>query len=107
MNPFTQALSAALEYAIVSRQVSVDGEPIGFLYREPAAFPHDSGWRMFSGAESDEYVQDVSHFDTLALRDLVHAHPEIAALLKEKQGAWEWDDDAEAFVVVQDWQPQA
>ncbi|ULJ63004.1 DUF2185 domain-containing protein [Wielerella bovis] len=106
MNPFAQALSAALEYAIVSRQVSVDGEPIGFVYREPAAFPHDSGWRMFSGAETDEYVENPAHFDTLVLRDLLAGNPELADLMKEKQGAWEWDDETGTFVPVSDWQPQ-
>lgn len=106
MKGLAQALSQALQYAIVSQKVSLDGEAIGFLYREAAAFEHDSGWRLFSGWESDEYVADAAHFDTLPLSEVVAMQPEIQALFNEQQGAWEWSDEAEGFVAVQDWQPQ-
>ncbi len=105
MNPFAQALSAALEYAIVSRQVSDEGEPIGFLYREAAAFEQDSGWRIFSGAEDDEFADDTNNFTTVLLSQVLDAHPEIASLMGESAGAWEWDDASEQFVVVADWSP--
>ncbi|XXQ69121.1 DUF2185 domain-containing protein [Neisseriaceae bacterium B1] len=106
MNPFAQALSAALQYAIVSRQVSEGGEFVGFLYREEAAFEHDSGWRFFSGAEDDEYADNPDNFITAPLNDVLNTHPEIAALIQQSAGAWEWDDDAQDYVAVEDWQPQ-
>lgn len=106
MNPFAQALSAALEYAIVSRQVSDDGEAVGFLYREAPAFEQDSGWRIFSGAEDDEFADNTHNFDTILLSKILEAHPEISPLMTEREGAWEWDDDQETFVAVSDWQPQ-
>lgn len=106
MNPFAQALSSALSFAIVSRQVCDEGEPVGFLYREAAAFEQDSGWRMFSGAEDDEYVNDTNHFDTVLLSEILENHPELKPLMQETSGAWEWDDAAEQFVAVADWSPQ-
>ena len=87
-NPFTQALSNALSYAIVSKQVSQQHEAIGFLYREAAAFEHDSGWRFFSGSEDDDYAND-------------------SPLMQQNAGAWEWDDASESYTPVTDWQPQA
>lgn len=105
-NPFAQALAAALSYAVVSREVSREGAAVGFLYREAPVFEQDSGWRFFSGAESDEYVADAEHFDTLPLSDVLSAHPELSALMAEPEGAWEWDEEAQAFAAVQDWQPQ-
>ena len=105
-NPFTQALSNALSYAIVSKQVSQQHEAIGFLYREAAAFEHDSGWRFFSGAESDEFCEDAANFDTLPLSQALELCPEAAALMNETAGAWEWDDDAGRFQAAADWQPQ-
>ena len=52
-------------YAIVSDQVAKEGMPIRFLYREEpdAAFSPDSGWRMFSGFEDDDYA-DLRHSPT-------------------------------------------
>ena len=105
-NPFTQALSNALSYAIVSKQVSQQHEAIGFLYREAAAFEHDSGWRFFSGAESDEFCEDAANFDTLPLSQALELCPEAAALMKESSGAWEWDDERGGFQAASDWQPQ-
>ena len=107
MKGLAQALSQASQYAIVSQEVSKNGEAIGFLYREAAAFEQDSGWRFFSGWESDEYVADVAHFDTLPLSEVVAMQPEIKTLLNEQYGAWEWSDDVQDFVPAQDWQPQA
>lgn len=105
-NPFAQALSAALSYAVVSHEVSRLGAAVGFVYREAPVFEQDSGWRVFSGGESDEYVADAAHFDTLPLNEVLAGHPELAALMNEKAGAWEWDEGAQAFVTVADWQPQ-
>ncbi|MGN6983383.1 immunity protein Imm33 domain-containing protein, partial [Neisseria sp. P0009.S007] len=56
MNKFAQALSAALDRCIVTNTVAKQGEPVGFLYREAPVFENDSGWRFFSGDETDEYT---------------------------------------------------
>ena len=105
-NPFAQALSNALSYAIVSKQVSQQHEMIGFLYREAAAFEHDSGWRFFSGAEDDAYTDNPDHFQILPLNEVLEGNPEIAPLMSETQGAWEWNDAQQAFTAAEDWQPQ-
>ena len=54
MNTFAQALSHALDRCIAARTVYNQGDAVGFLYREEPVFEHDSGWRFFSGEESDE-----------------------------------------------------
>ena len=106
-HPFAQALSNALSYAIVSKQVSQQHEAIGFLYREEPAFEHDSRWRFFSGAEEDAYANDSANYETLPLSQIIAAHPEIAPLMQQSAGAWEWSDDSESYTPVTDWQPQA
>lgn len=105
-NPFAQALSAALSFAVVSHEVSRDGAAAGFVYREAPVFEQDSGWRVFSGGESDEYVADAAHFDTLPLNEVLAEHPELADLMQESEGAWEWDEESQTFAAVADWQPQ-
>ena len=91
----------------MSKQVSQQHEIIGFLYREAAAFEHDSGWRFFSGAEDDAYANDSANYETLPLSQILTAHPEIAPLMQQNAGAWEWDDASESYTPVTDWQPQA
>lgn len=106
MKPLAQALSAALQYAIVSRQVSEEGEFVGFLYHEPPAFEQDSGWRIFSGNEDDDYADNPDNFITAPLRNVLDTHPEIAALMSQTNGAWEWDNTQQHYIAVTDWQPQ-
>ena len=103
-NPFAQALSNALSYAIVSKQVSQQHEMIGFLYREAAAFEHDSGWRFFSGDESDGYTDNPDNFTVCGIGEITASNPDILPLLQEKAGAWEWTE--EGFQAVSDWQPK-
>ena len=105
--PFAYALKSALTLAVVSRQVSEEGLAVGFLYREAPGFPNDSGWRFFSGAEDDAYANDSANYETLPLSQILTAHPEIAPLMQQNAGAWEWDDASESYTPVTDWQPQA
>lgn len=104
--PFAYTLKSALTLAVVSRQVSEDGLAVGFLYREAPGFPNDSGWRFFSGAEDDAYTDNPDHFQILPLNEVLEGNPEIAPLMSETQGAWEWDDAEQAFTAAEDWQPQ-
>lgn len=107
MNSFASLLSQALQYAIVSKKVSQSDEAIGFLYREKAVFEHDSGWRFFSGAESDEYLDDTQNFETLPLNEVLNRAPEIEALLNEPEGAWVWSDENDGFERLLDWSPNS
>ena len=94
MNKFAQALSAALDRCIVTNTVAKQGEPVGFLYREASVFENDSGWRFFSGDETDEYTDDPDNFSVVSLSEITQSNP-----------AWEIGEDGE-FQAVADWQPQ-
>ena len=107
MNKFAQALSAALDLCVATKEISVSGRPVGFMYREEPVFDNDSGWRFFSGSEDDAYANDSANYETLPLSQILTAHPEIAPLMQQNAGAWEWDDASESYTPVTDWQPQA
>ena len=106
MNKFAQALSAALDLCVTTKEISVSGRPVGFMYCEEPVFDNDSGWRFFSGAEDDAYTDNPDHFQILPLNEVLEGNPEIAPLMSETQGAWEWDDAQQAFTAAEDWQPQ-
>lgn len=100
MNPFAQALTSALSLAIVSKDVIENKEPIGFLYHEEIQFNQDSGWRFFSGYETDEYVNNPENFQICSLSDVMANHPELKDIIHEQQGAWEWNENLEQFIAV-------
>ena len=106
MNTFAQALSHALDRCIAARTVYNQGDAVGFLYREEPVFEHDSGWRFFSGEESDEYTADPANFTVCSVSEIVQANPAVAPLLEQPAGgAWETDGEG-GFRAVADWQPQ-
>ena len=39
-------------------QITVEGKPVGYMYREAPDFPEDGVWRFFSGEETQEYVDN-------------------------------------------------
>jgi len=56
---------------IASDMILVDGHPVGYMYREPPDLEHDSGWRFFSGLESQDYADDTDHFGLSARFSLI------------------------------------
>ena len=50
------------------------------LFRSETSFP-DSGWRFFSGDESEDYIADISHTGIYDLNTACNLDPEIIPLL--------------------------
>ena len=106
MNAFAQALSSALDRCIATHTVVKQHQPVGFLYREAPVFEKDSGWRFFSGDETDEYTDDPDNFSILSIAEITRTNPGIDALLSQPEGsAWELAEDG-TFQTVADWQPK-
>lgn len=106
MNKFAQALTVALDRCIATNTVAESKQPVGFLYREAPVFEHDSGWRFFTGEETDEYTDDPDNFSILSISEITRHNPGLVSLLTRPEGsAWEINEDGE-FQAVADWQPQ-
>lgn len=43
---------------LASDKITVDGDPVGFMYREEPCFEQDSGWRFLAGTEDEEYMDN-------------------------------------------------
>jgi hypothetical protein len=67
--------------------ITVEGKNVGYMYREDADFPEDSGWRFFSGTESQEYLEDVSHTTIYDVNTIANYDPEIIPLLDSPAGS--------------------
>lgn len=68
-------------YAIVSHKIVEEGLPIRFMYREHQGdLPFDSGWRVFSGTEDDEYMNNSENFSFQSLTRLTHYQADVGEL---------------------------
>ncbi len=67
--------------------ITVDGRKVGFMYREPPDFEADSGWRFFSGTESEEYLDDPAHTDVYEVNTIANYDTAIIPLLDSPTGS--------------------
>jgi hypothetical protein len=64
-----------------SDRITVDGAPVGFMYRETPDNAVDSGWRFFCGDESQEYADDPEHFAIYDVNTIANYDPTVIPLL--------------------------
>lgn len=67
--------------AIATDRIVVDGAKVGYMYREAANRPEDSGWRFFAGDESQDYIDDVSHSGIYEVNTVANYDPDIIPYL--------------------------
>lgn len=71
-------------YIIASDEVAKDRKKVGYLYREEPDRDGDSGWRVFSGGETQEYADDASNFAMYNVSTILEIDPSIAPLLSSR-----------------------
>lgn len=80
--------------------ILVDGQPVRYMYREAPDLVHDSGWRFFSGLESQDYADSADHFALYDVNTVANYDRSIVPYLGAPVGsAFERADD-ERFVAV-------
>ncbi|MER9967687.1 DUF2185 domain-containing protein [Mesorhizobium sp. M0060] len=72
---------------IASDRITVDGTQVGYLYRETPDGPIDSGWRFFSGDESDEYVNNPNNLSLFDVNTIANYDPLIIPCLEAPCGS--------------------
>jgi hypothetical protein len=93
---------------IASDRITVDGQPVGFMYREAPDHDADTGWRFLAGDESDEYMADSAKFGVYAVNTIANYDPSIIPLLDAPEGsAFEKAAGSGRFVAVEDQDPPA
>jgi hypothetical protein len=67
---------------LATDRIMVDGAKIGYMYRERTDREQDSGWRFFSGDESQEYLDDLSHTGVYEVNTVANYDPDIISCLE-------------------------
>ena len=78
-----QALDEAQRCQHCTNKPCVAGCPVGYLYREEPLDPNapDSGWRIFAGDETPDYMADATRFEFYHLNTICNYDPSILELL--------------------------
>lgn len=83
--------------------ITVDGLRVGFMYREKPDFETDSGWRFFSGTETQDYADDSNNFQVYEVNTIANYDKAIIPYLKSPIGTeLERKENSNEFVVVEE-----
>jgi hypothetical protein len=93
--------------ALVSKMALEKGSLIRFLYREDPDNERDSGWRMLTGLETDEYNEDAENIKIVNVGWLLNRDPSLLYPLKNGTpgDAFERNSEHDEWVRVTDWAP--
>ena len=72
---------------LATDRIVVDGEKIGYCYREAPDSDHDSGWRFFAGDEDQGYVEDPKNIGLDDVNTIANYDPQIIPLLESPEGS--------------------
>ena len=83
-------------------KITVEGLPVGYMYREQPNDNIDTGWRFFSGTESQEYVDDPDNTCIFATNTIANYDPTIIPYLDLPPGTELEKKDGSTFSVIKD-----
>ncbi|WP_271814644.1 DUF2185 domain-containing protein [Clostridium beijerinckii] len=90
--------------ALVSKKCMEDNVTICWLYREKADKVEDSGWRMFSGDEDEEYTNNPDNIRVISVGYLLDKDPTLLEIVKSEIGsAYERENKDASWKKVEDW----
>lgn len=89
------------KHALVSKQVMEDNKPICWAFREIPEAKNDSGWRFFSGEETEEFFETEEDIMEVELNSILDKISSLMDFLKEQPGIeLERDDETQSWEKV-------
>ena len=82
-----QDIAVGYGSCIATDHITVDGRRVGYMYREEPSDDVDSGWRFFSGEESQAYVDDANNMMLYDVNTIANYDPSITPFLDAPIGA--------------------
>jgi hypothetical protein len=82
-----QPLAEGRGSCIATDHILVDGKRVGFMYREEPSDEIDSGWRFFSGEETQDYVDEPANMAIYDINTVANYDPSIIPFLDAPVGS--------------------
>ena len=72
---------------LASDRITMDGQPVGYMYREQGDNYLDSGWRFLAGDESEAYLMEPENFALFDVNTIANYDPAIVPHLAGRVGS--------------------
>ncbi|HYJ29253.1 MAG TPA: DUF2185 domain-containing protein [Allosphingosinicella sp.] len=89
-----QRLVETRQGGIASDKVTVDGRPVGYMYRAAPHNPLDSGWRFLAGDEDAAFMAEAANHAVFAVNTIANHDPAILPYLDAPVGSAFFRDGA-------------
>ena len=80
-NEEIKELSKIKGSCIASDRITVEGQKVGYMYRETPSNEVDTGWRFFAVNEDEEYTNNPVNFDVYELNTICNYDEDIISYL--------------------------
>lgn len=98
-----QDLVKPMGYCYASDKITVEGLPVGYMYRETPIDKEDSGWRFFSGTEDDEFLDNENNIEVYEVNTIANCDKAIIPYLDALyETDFERIENADTFEIVTD-----
>ena len=88
-------------YCIATDRITVDGEKVGYMYREQPDDSSDGGWRFFAGDESQDYINNPDNISIYDVNTIANYDPSIIKYLDSDIGVeLEKVKDDDTFIFI-------
>lgn len=85
-SPDFEDASVLSKVCFATKMIMEDGSPVGYMYREEPDSPTDSGWRFFSGLESQEYVDNPDNIQIYPVAFVIQRDRAVIPFLSSPNG---------------------
>lgn len=90
-------------YCFATNMITVEGFAVGLMYREESDDEDDSGWRFFSGYETEEYLNNEDNTMVYDVNTIANYDTTIIPFLRSNIGAaYEREPGKEEFSLLND-----
>ena len=84
-------------------KITVDGLPVGWMYREEPSDKVDNGWRFFSGTEDQDYVDNPENTCIFNTNTIANYDPTIIPYLDFPIGSHLERNNEGTFTIIEDY----
>ena len=71
---------------LATKTIMSNGAKVGYMFKEASDFDGDSGWRIFTGEESLDFVDQEDNIEVYDIQEIVKVDPSIAKYLDSPIG---------------------
>jgi len=100
-DPVTSITEKYIKRCFVTNNILYEGESVGYLYREAPDDESDSGWRLSTGLESEEYMDNADNISYVSLGAVLREDDSFVDLLDSDIGVEFGRDESGLLVEIE------